>query len=167
MLPNYKQWKKWSLPSKYSAIGLLLAILGFVPFSSIFNSNAASKSIDKTEPKTTFKAPIYEIKFPEIKIKTAREAFNEYDGDGYIKYAHLNLTDYPSLAKQLSAVNSNRIEYPKRAIDLAVLRDLLNSGDIRLSTFAATEIIRKQTNLRKLKKPSNQIHSTPKNGAAD
>jgi len=32
MLPTWQQWKKWSLPSKYGLIGLVLGILGLCPF---------------------------------------------------------------------------------------------------------------------------------------
>ena len=37
MLPTRKQWKKWSLPSKYTALGLLIAVvcLGFAIYSSV------------------------------------------------------------------------------------------------------------------------------------
>jgi hypothetical protein len=31
MIPNKAQWKKWSLPSKYSAIGIVIGILSLIP----------------------------------------------------------------------------------------------------------------------------------------
>jgi len=72
MIPNKKQWKQWSLPSRHTTIGLLVGIISvFVGFASFFiSSDRGSEAIDlKLEVKEAYN---------EIQTESKRE-------DQYIK----------------------------------------------------------------------------------
>ncbi|GAB2191579.1 hypothetical protein MAH1_31870 [Sessilibacter sp. MAH1] len=149
MIPSKYQWKKWSLPSKYSAIGLLLA---FVSMGVAIYDHLPSLEINKLEAYVeNTKASSVDTSDITVAGSTS-ETLNTYKRDGKVKYAHLDLSSFPELVSFLRAVNDTRLEYPRRAVDIELLQDYLDSGNIRMTEFLAKEIVTKQTNLEHLRK---------------
>ncbi len=154
LIPSRKQWNSWSLPSKYTAIGTLVAVLSLSPqlYQFAYSFYGKGIGVDKnqsTNISSLSTTPNNDVTF---KVKNMDEVLNEYKGDGNIKYRHLNFNNFPSLKSKLETVNKSREEYPKRAIDISILQQKVDSGDIGMAEYAVNEIIKKQNNIKLLRK---------------
>ncbi len=148
MIPTKKQFKNWSLPNKYALISIIFAAISIILtifglYLTIISESPIKSTIALSEQPSTF-APTNDD--PGNSIQSAFDYLNEYDGDGFVKYSHLNLSQYPKLKQALESVNANRVEYNRRSLDIRVLQDNLESGNIRLALEASRQIIEKQAN---------------------
>lgn len=88
MLPKVKQWNKWSLPSKYSAIGVFLAVIGII-LSIYFWKNPV---VIKTSQEKLLESKI------KTKVSVSDVKFEHWLGDkeSFLTIDFQNLSDYPA-----------------------------------------------------------------------
>ena len=91
-----------------------------------------------------------ESRYPIFKTEKNSNVLSQHEGTGDIEYGNYNLSSHNNLKSTLEAVNNTRIEFPKRAIEISMIQQFLDSGDLKMAYFSANRLKEKQENLSKL-----------------
>jgi len=139
-------WTLWAW-----LLGLLISAFTFGVFvadTPIYKSLKSNFSGTNIERKLTHK----ESKSSDINLQNSLEYLSQYSGTGNIIYEGYNLSSYSGLEETLKTVNSQRIEYPMRAVDITVVQQFLDSGNLKMAYFTASQLKKKQINLAKIRR---------------
>lgn len=142
-LYHHVPWTLWvwmiSLLISAFTLGLLTAESNL--YRKFIHHAPLSNSTDVTRSKET----------DNTKKTTKRYQANFFDKN-IISYEEYDLSQHPDLRNLIETINAERVEFPKRNLDIYLIQDYLDSGNLEMAEFASKRLREKQHNLRSIRK---------------